>query len=151
MKLLQQYFLTAFLFWSIICLNEQYYFYDDVCFDFYATYYLPMSTQAELSDGNSHQIIPFCLHDSFADGQLMVTGLEVPSVTFDELNTRNISSLQLLYAWSIHMELVEEYQAFRENKRDIKTVALNSSIYNCSSIRKFGRYCQYSLDTEVSY
>jgi hypothetical protein len=149
MKLLQRCFLAAFLLWSSVCLNGQYYLYDDDCLDFYATDYPVFSAEGELSKKDEHQIIPFCRYDNFKEAQFMTTELKIPSMTFEELNKRNISSLQL-YTWSIHMDLVEEYQAFRENNSDIKTISSNLSISNCSAIRKFGLYCQYSFNTQVS-
>ncbi len=149
MKLLHRYFLTVFLFWSHVCLNGQYYLYDDDCLDFYATDYPLYYAALDLSYESDHQIIPFCRRDSFEDGQFIAIEPEVPSFTFEELNKRNISSLEL-YKWSIHMDLVEEYQAFLENITGTETVTSNSSIYNCSSTNKFGRQCQYSFNAQVS-
>jgi len=102
-----------------------------------------------VSHESDHQIIPFCARDSVEDDQFIATELEVPSFTFEELDKSNISSLEL-YEWSIHMDLVEEYQAFRENKTGTKTFTSNSTIYNCSSVNKFGQRCQYSFNIQVS-
>lgn len=145
MKLLHRYFLIPLIFWSNLCLNGQYYLYDDDCLDYYATNY--SSTSHFIA--NEHQIIPFCRRDNIEDDRRHVIEKEIPSLTFDELHKRNMSSLQL-YELSVHMDLVEEYQAFRENKTAIKTAGPNSSIYNCWDKQKFGQYCQYSFDSQVS-
>jgi hypothetical protein len=145
MKVLHRYLLTALFFWSNVCLNGQYYLYDDDCLDFYGTDYPSFNEQI----ANEHQIIPFCRRDNFQDDQLNIIGKEIPSSTFDELHKSNISSLQL-YEWSVHMDLIEEYQAFRQNQTGIKILGSNSSIYKCSVKQKFGKYCQYSFDSQVS-
>ena len=96
-----------------------------------------------------HQIIPFCRRDHWANDLVNLTGREFCLVTFDELDKRNVTSLQL-YEESVHMDLVEEYQAFRENKNDQKMMRSNLTIFNCSVKRQFGQYCQYSFDSQVS-
>jgi hypothetical protein len=138
----QLYFTGIFLFWSSIYLNSQYYLYDDDdCLDYYANEqisdYLMMSTTYR----KDHQIIPFCRRDNVNDESIIVDN-DIPSFRFDELDKRNITSLQL-YTWSAHLDLVEEYQAFRQNKNDQTN---NKLFYNCSSKQKFGLSCQYSFN-----
>lgn len=145
MTLHQKCFGIVLLFYSILCSNCQYYLYDDDCLDYYTLDNSPSSVQLDFSYRTEHQTIPFCRRDNFADDQIKITALGILSMTFEELKRNNISDLQLLM-WQIHMDLIEEYQAFRETE----TVASNFSIYNCSSIQKFGRYCQYSFEITVS-
>ena len=137
-----------------IYLNGQYYLYDDDCLDFYVADYPLTFGTADVYYGKQHQIIPFCRYNSFVDHyhhhEFMVNEPGVASMKFEELNLRNISSLQL-YMWSIHMDLVEEYQAFLENINGNKIVSSNLTIFNCSLIRKFGRFCQYSFNSQMSF
>ena len=111
--------------------------------DYYGTDYDLNSMEIDISKRDEHQIIPFCRDDDKSiENNVQV---KFASMTFEELNNRNITGLQL-YSWSIHMDLIEEYQAYRHNN---KTTASNSTIYNCSAVHKFGLYCQYSFDTKV--
>ncbi len=121
--------------------------YDYDCLDFYAN-------DPSLDDiyhrlyRQHHQIIPFCRRDNIDDG-LIVPGNNIPVFTFKELNERNISSLDL-YARSAPIDLVEHYQAYRELKINNTVNASLLKFYNCSSVHRFGSFCQYYFDSTVS-
>jgi hypothetical protein len=149
----QLYFTGIFIFWSSIYLNGQYYLYGEDCLDFYATESISNYTMLDmlyLGEGcrKEHQIIPFCRRDHFTDEYIVVDD-EIPSFTFNELNNRNISSLEL-YSWSNRLDLVEEYQAYREYNGDPINNKSFALFYNCSSKQKFGLFCQYSFSLNVS-
>lgn len=59
-----------------------------------------------------HQIIPFCRRD-YVNNESIIIDNDIPLFRFDILDKRNITSLQL-YSWSAHLDLVEEYHAFRQ-------------------------------------
>ena len=141
MKLRGEYVLIIVV--VVFCSNAQYSMYDNDCLDYYATDYDVNSMEIYISKRDEHQIVPFCRDDDKSiENNVQV---KFASMTFEELNNRNITGLQL-YSWSIHMDLIEEYQAYRHNN---KTTASNSTIYNCSAVHKFGLYCQYSFNTKV--
>lgn len=148
MKLRQQCFLILLILWLNVCVYGRYYLYDNDCLDYYATDYSVFSGEKDLSKQDEHQIVPFCRDDITQDIQIRKNNPKIPSMTFEELNKLNITSLQL-YSWSIHMDLIEDYEAFRQNQSHNKTTLSNLSIYNCSAVQKFGLYCQYSIDTKV--
>jgi hypothetical protein len=135
-----------FLLWSSICLNGQYYLYDDDCLDFHVAEFAHLYSVLGKEFKGEHQIVPYCRRNYLEEDKAIDADNNISSYTFDHLNKSNITSLQL-YSWSIHLDLVEEYQAFREYKSPQMN---NTLFYNCSSKQKFGLFCQYSLNLHVS-
>ncbi|CAF4602833.1 unnamed protein product [Rotaria sp. Silwood1] len=132
-------------------LNGQYNTYDDDdCLDFYAnediTSYNP---ELEQSYRMEHQIVSFCQCDNFQEGSFTIDR-DIPALTFHDLHQRNITGVQL-YSWSAHLDVIEEYEAFRQNFIDDRITASLSIFYNCSSKHKFGQFCQYSVDSQVPF
>jgi hypothetical protein len=144
----QLYFTGIFLFWSSIHLNGQYYLYDDDCLDYYANEDISDYLISSKTYRKEHQIIPFCRRD-YVNDEFIIIDNDISSFRFDELDKRNITSLQL-YSWSAHLDLVEEYQAFRENRNDQTNNRSSRLFYNCSSKQKLGLFCQYSFNSNVS-
>ncbi len=72
--------------------------YDYDCLDLYANDRFS-NYNNELQYPRGHQIIPFCRRDNI-DDDLIVPGNDIPIFTFEELNQRNVSSVDL-YAWSV--------------------------------------------------
>ena len=126
--------------------HGQYYLYDDTCLDYYANEAIVDYLITEKTYRKEHQVIPFCRRDDGNTDESMIVDDGIPSFTFDELNERNITSLQL-YQWSIHADVVEEYQAFLQDEHHRSNV----SFHNCSTKQKLGLYCQYSFDSQLSY
>ncbi|CAF1132501.1 unnamed protein product, partial [Adineta ricciae] len=148
MNVIGQYFVVAVVLRLNLCSNGQYYLYGDDCLDFYAADYTRPDIIARKQARQEHQVIPYCRRNHFiANDQMIIPAKEITSWRFDELNKRNISSQQL-YKWSAHLDLVESYQAFRENRTDNEIDEAQTIFYNCSLKQKFGRYCQYSLDVQ---
>jgi hypothetical protein len=122
---------------------------DRDCLDFYPT----NEITNHIFDGlyrKNHQIIPFCRRDGIDDGPIVIEHF-IPSFTFNDLNNRNVSSRELL-TWSAPLELAEHYQAFVEGKNnaETETIGASSLFYNCSSVSRFGQFCQYSFTQDVS-
>jgi hypothetical protein len=145
MMLYKLYLIKIFLLWSSICLNGQYYLYDDDCLDFYAAESISQYSVTGEAYRKEHQIIPFCRRDDVEDEYVVVDN-DIPSLTFDQLNKRNITSAQL-YPWSTHLDFIEEYQAFREHQNDEK----HKKFHNCSARQRFGLFCQYSFGLQVGF
>jgi hypothetical protein len=121
--------------------------YDYDCLDFYANDKIS-NYKPKLPYRQNHQIIPFCRRDNIDDG-LIVSRADIQVSTFKELEERNITSMDL-YAWSAPIELVEQYQAYQENDVENKSKASFSKFYNCSSVHRFGHFCQYYFNLLVS-
>jgi len=123
--------------------------YDYDCLDFYVNdRFSPDHDISKSQDRRNHQIIPFCRRDNI-DDQLIVPGIDIPIVTFKELDERNVSSFDL-YTWSAPIDLVEQYQAYRERKIDDETNTALTKFYNCSLVHRFGSLCQYYFNSSVS-
>ncbi|UJR19419.1 hypothetical protein I4U23_022549 [Adineta vaga] len=148
MKIFYRYILVILIFSSnFLYINGEYYLYDDDCLDYNVT------NDAQLLTGytvNEQQFVPFCRNDNFEDDQDDMSDREISKLTFDQLSKRDISSLQL-FEWSVHLDLVEEYQFFLENRTDKKMISSNFFIYNCSIKLKFGQHCQYSFNSHASF
>lgn len=144
----QLYIIGIFLFKLSIPINGQYHLYGDDCLDYYVNEDIEVNFITNEKYREDHQIIPFCRSDYSRD-EFMIVDKTISSFTFDQLNKRNITSLKL-YEWSSHLDLIEEYEAFRQNK----SFSLNNIsfpiFYNCSSQQKFGLFCQYSFNSTVS-
>jgi hypothetical protein len=121
--------------------------YDRDCLDFYPTKELVFSDFDNLYQQH-HQIIPFCRRDNMNDGT-MVIGYNISSFTFDELTKRNVSSEDLI-GWSASIELVEDYQAYLERKNHQLASAVSLQFHNCSPTGRFGYFCQYYFQLNVS-
>ncbi len=158
MLLLQLYHSLFLILWLFDDLNGQLHLYyssdgskklgyDYDCLDLYANDRFSIY-DAELQYPRGHQIIPFCRRDNI-DDDLIVPGNDIPIFTFEELNKRNVSSLDL-YAWSAPIDLIEHYQVYRECKIDDEANASLSKFYNCSSVHRFGSLCQYYFSSSVS-
>ena len=141
------FFIFCVLFWSSTSLNGQYNTYDDDCLDFYADEVKPMLLSESPPNRSEHQIIPFCRRDHFGEEPFKIDQ-DIPKLTFNDLYQRNITAAQL-YSWSAHLEMVEEYEAFRQNPINNKIIGQSTVFYNCSSKHKFGPYCQYSFNSQV--
>ena len=149
MNVIARYFLVAVVLRLNVCSNGQYYLYGDDCLDFYAADYTKPNIFTRKQARQEHQVIPFCRRNHIENDQAIIPPQEITPWRFDELSNRNISSQQL-YEWSAHLDLVESYQAFLENQTRNEIDEEQTIFYNCSLKRKFGRYCQYSLDVQVS-
>ncbi|UJR19304.1 hypothetical protein I4U23_022433, partial [Adineta vaga] len=90
-------------------------------------------------------------HKQLIISPIVLLALSIPRLIISLLpgcvNASENLCLQL-YQWSVHLDLVEEYQAFLENRLDINILTANLTIYNCWIKQKFGRYCQYSFDSQ---
>jgi hypothetical protein len=119
------------------------------CLDYYALDDIA-NLNAREPYRQGHQIIPFCRrdgknHEDELDKQSI--HLVSSSFTFEQLKELNVSSEQL-YAWAAPMDTIEQYEAFLNgNEKKSGTI----SFYNCSSFQQFGRMCEYSFPTSVSF
>jgi hypothetical protein len=121
--------------------------YDYDCLDFYANTRI-WHPNYDHSYRPNHQIIPFCRLDNIDDG-LIIPGNNIPIFTFKELDERNVSSLDL-YGWSAPIDLIEHYQAYRELQINNTANVFLLKFYNCSSVHRFGSFCQYYFNSTVS-
>jgi hypothetical protein len=121
--------------------------YDYDCLDYYVNERI-WSHDYDKFNRPNHQIIPFCRRDNIDDG-LIVPGNNIPIFTFKELDERNVSSLDL-YGWSAPIDLIEHYQAYRELKINNTANVSLLKFYNCSSVHRFGSFCQYYFNSTVS-
>ncbi|CAF3602955.1 unnamed protein product, partial [Rotaria socialis] len=124
--------------------------YDDDCFDYYANQDITEYTLTiEQSYRMEHQIISFCRRHHFQEKPLEIDP-HISALTFYDLHQKNVTSAQL-YSWSAHIDLIEEYEAFRQNFSDHRITGSSMMFYNCSSKNKFGRFCQSSFDSKNSF
>jgi hypothetical protein len=121
--------------------------YDYDCLDFYPSDRVSLQDR-EKSYRQNQQIIPLCRRDNIDDG-IIVPENNIPVFTFEELDKRNISSLDL-YTWSAPIDLIEHYQAYRELKINNTTNGSLLKFYNCSLVNRFGSFCQYYFNSTVS-
>jgi hypothetical protein len=116
--------------------------YDGDCLDFYVAD--DIVTYGISATGEQHQIIPFCRRDRFENKDFEVAE-GIPPITFADLHQRN-TTIEQLYAWSVHLDLIEEYEAYQQDP-----VRRSWPIFhNCSSKSRFGRFCQYSFNSQVN-
>lgn len=141
MTLLHRWIVVFLGCWATASDIEQYYLYDDDCLDYHGTNYAAIAGAA----AKEFQIIPFCRRDDFEGDETFVPDDRIPLVTFADLHAQNVSSFEL-YEHSVHLDLIEEYQAFRESR---SALASNVSIYLCWQKERFGRYCQYSFYNDL--
>jgi hypothetical protein len=158
MLLLERYLTLFLVLWSMDYSNGQLHLYyssdgsqklnyEHDCLDFYASDDIS-NYNGRLPYRKNHQIIPFCRRDDIDDGLIIPTA-DIQVSTFQQLDDRNVSSMDL-YAWSASIELIEQYQAYRENHIDKNSNASLSRFYNCSLVHRFGHFCQYSFTLSVS-
>ncbi|CAF3463806.1 unnamed protein product [Rotaria socialis] len=121
--------------------------YDDDCFDYYTNQDITEYTLTiEQSYRMEHQIISFCRRPHFQEKPLEIDP-HISALTFYDLHQKNVTSAQL-YSWSAHIDLIEEYEAFRQNFSDHRITGSSMMFYNCSSKNKFGRFWQSSFDSK---
>lgn len=121
--------------------------YDYDCFDIQLNYDIPEDFLQSKYMVN-YEITSFCRRDNIDDGVVVATH-NIPVFTFDELYRLNVSGNDLLQ-WSTSIDLVEEYEAFRETKNRQESTISNLLFYNCSVVNRFGQYCQYDFGISVS-
>ena len=106
-------------------------------------------TASMKKETDPYQIISYCLTESSSKWNIEENNFH-QKFTFAELYKQNISSQQL-YTWSAPMDLIEQYQLYINQRSLSKNISLIELqlFYNCT-LPRFGRYCQYSFDTDES-
>ena len=133
--------IVGFFWLSSVC-KAAYNMYEGDCLDYHVTG--DILNYLASPSGKQHQIIPFCRRDQVSkDGVEETNGAS--SVTLFDLYQQN-TTIEELYSWSAHLDLIEEYEAYRQDR----TQESRSIFYNCTAKSKFGRFCQYSFDSQVA-
>lgn len=110
------------------------------CFDYHQDD-LAFSEVFLVAIERNQQIIPFCRRGDLHD-ELVIRERRIATFTFEQLNNDNISSLDL-YRWFAPIDLIEHYQAFREGRTSSSSLKFS----NCSSVNRFGSFCQYGIQS----
>ena len=139
--LLKMFILIFGFVWPRSVCQAQYNMYEGDCLDYYVTD--DVSGYLEIPNREQHQIIPFCRRDQVVERDFEAVD-RVPIITLSDLYEQN-TTIEQLYSWSAQLDFIEDYQAYRR----APTQGSPSIFYNCSSTSKFGRYCQYSFESQV--
>jgi hypothetical protein len=107
---------------------------------------VPAHTEEE---SDPRQIISYCMGEWPSKFHMKENNFD-QKLTFEQLSKQNITSQQL-YLWSAPIDLIEEYQFYRNQLSKSEKTSLSTRIfYNCT-LPYFGSQCQYVLQNYKFY
>jgi hypothetical protein len=93
----------------------------------------------ELSSG----LVSFCIHHNHSDDEDKLC--HGTPITFKQLKTSNVK-ISDLFHWNAVIEIIDLYEKYLQ----FSNLVNDNEVYcNCSHLTRFGKSCQYDIDTEI--